>query len=619
MAQSLAEQEKEIKDIVGRAEKHPDRTGTTRREAFERLIDLTHSSYAPLKSYAAGNIRLFFRDFPDLEEDAINAVYDLCEDQDSKVRVDGYGAIVQVSKEEKRWVKRNADVLVQLLQSDEAEEVTFVKKALLEHLDMDPRITLGVLCDQIMPSQEPLDEEEQRIRERLRSLVITFLAREAKMAIVERYTNPPGGEPENVLVGGLLSAMTRLNNSEVEMAVKDLLLSLPCYQSYSSRGDELLGVFLDKARSSLRDRSSDPASMETIDFCLSLADLIVFQKRISSPALLLQFFCTSLTGKLVLQRFSRDHRFMVVGRIADTFDACESESRHNARGCSPEKLSHLRKQVVDASPILLEVLLEDKTLSSRMWQILKVLLKACIVRAQRDNWPIPAHLLNMAHKFQSLVDSQAQDNDLIRDVQNLIRLLIKRRDTTPPQVPATSATSSKVPVKVESNAFDSSRRSRNKVETSDRPSNGRPNDQRLAIASHDGNITGNELPSTSLSTTEDAQAKKTGAISKPKRTITGDENTRSKRAKTSMKGQDDHSRSLLSRMTSANTDVLPGPAPRRTSAQNKKRASKSKSPEFDKVPTVGYSIKGAASARRNEGSGASVPTNPSLLDRLHSR
>lgn len=28
---------------------------------------------------------MFFNDFPDLEEEAINAVYDLCEDQDSKV------------------------------------------------------------------------------------------------------------------------------------------------------------------------------------------------------------------------------------------------------------------------------------------------------------------------------------------------------------------------------------------------------------------------------------------------------------------------------------------------------------------------------------------------------
>lgn len=36
-----------------------------------------------------------------------------------QVRIDGYKAIVQMSKEQPKWVKRNADVLAQLLQSGE--------------------------------------------------------------------------------------------------------------------------------------------------------------------------------------------------------------------------------------------------------------------------------------------------------------------------------------------------------------------------------------------------------------------------------------------------------------------------------------------------------------------
>lgn len=31
-------------------------------------------------------VKEFFDDFPDLQEEAINAVYDLCEDQDQSVR-----------------------------------------------------------------------------------------------------------------------------------------------------------------------------------------------------------------------------------------------------------------------------------------------------------------------------------------------------------------------------------------------------------------------------------------------------------------------------------------------------------------------------------------------------
>lgn len=42
---------------------------------------MTHSPHPNLKVFAAGSIKQFFKDFPELEEDAINAVYDLCEDQ----------------------------------------------------------------------------------------------------------------------------------------------------------------------------------------------------------------------------------------------------------------------------------------------------------------------------------------------------------------------------------------------------------------------------------------------------------------------------------------------------------------------------------------------------------
>jgi hypothetical protein len=90
-----------------------------------------------------------------------------------------------------------------ILSVDEPEEVEYVKKALAEHLDLDPQVTLGVLCDQIVPLDEPMDEEDQIIRERLRSLVISFLTGRAKRAIVERHVKP-GSEAEGVLVGGLL-------------------------------------------------------------------------------------------------------------------------------------------------------------------------------------------------------------------------------------------------------------------------------------------------------------------------------------------------------------------------------------------------------------------------------
>jgi hypothetical protein len=105
-----------------------------------------------------------------------------------------------------------------LLLIDEPDEVIVVKKALTEHLDMDPRITLGVLCDQIVPPDEPMDEEEQSTRDRLRSLVLSFLSGEAKRAIVERHANP-GSDAEDVLVNGILTVRRLIHSSYARLTL----------------------------------------------------------------------------------------------------------------------------------------------------------------------------------------------------------------------------------------------------------------------------------------------------------------------------------------------------------------------------------------------------------------
>jgi len=89
----------------------------TKREALRRLINLTHTPSRELKIYAAQNFSHYFKEFPDMEEDVIDSVYDICEDPDSQVRIEGYKAIVSLSSESKKWTRRNTDVLVQLLQS----------------------------------------------------------------------------------------------------------------------------------------------------------------------------------------------------------------------------------------------------------------------------------------------------------------------------------------------------------------------------------------------------------------------------------------------------------------------------------------------------------------------
>lgn len=87
---------------------------------------------------------------------------------------------------------------------DEPDEVEIVKKALAEHLDLDPQVTLSVLCDQIVPSDDAMDDEERSTRERLSRLVISFLSGQSARRSIDRHAKP-GSEAEQVLVNGLLS------------------------------------------------------------------------------------------------------------------------------------------------------------------------------------------------------------------------------------------------------------------------------------------------------------------------------------------------------------------------------------------------------------------------------
>jgi hypothetical protein len=52
-----------------------------------QLIHLAHSPHTNIKSIVSEGIPKYIKYFPDLEDDAINAVYDLCEDPEQQVRI----------------------------------------------------------------------------------------------------------------------------------------------------------------------------------------------------------------------------------------------------------------------------------------------------------------------------------------------------------------------------------------------------------------------------------------------------------------------------------------------------------------------------------------------------
>jgi len=95
---------------------------------------------------------------------------------------------------------------------DEPGEVAVVKAALIQHLELDSKVTLGVLCDQIVPPDDPMEDEDRAIRERLRGLVVAFLAEEAREPLLARLQSQgdSGAEQEQALIDTLLKVERRI-------------------------------------------------------------------------------------------------------------------------------------------------------------------------------------------------------------------------------------------------------------------------------------------------------------------------------------------------------------------------------------------------------------------------
>lgn len=96
---------------------------------------------------------------------------------------------------------------------DEPEEVQVVKNALLEHLEMDPKGTLGVLCDQLTSVDSDMDEDERAMRERLRYLVSAFLTDEALQPIARLSRTDPSLEADFLL--GLYGVRVILSRAQL--------------------------------------------------------------------------------------------------------------------------------------------------------------------------------------------------------------------------------------------------------------------------------------------------------------------------------------------------------------------------------------------------------------------
>ncbi|XP_065225199.1 apoptosis inhibitor 5-like [Planococcus citri] len=99
------------------------------------------------KRLASQFIARFFRNFPNLADQALEAQLDLCEDDDVAIRKQAIKDLSSICKDNKEQVPKIADILAQLLQAEDVSELMTVQESLVTLLKIDAKGTLnGIIC-----------------------------------------------------------------------------------------------------------------------------------------------------------------------------------------------------------------------------------------------------------------------------------------------------------------------------------------------------------------------------------------------------------------------------------------------------------------------------------------
>ncbi|KAH9024852.1 hypothetical protein EDB84DRAFT_1506215, partial [Lactarius hengduanensis] len=98
------------------------------------------------------------------------------------------------------------------------EEVAVIKM-------LDSKVTLGVLCDQIVPPDDLTEDEDKTIRERPEALVVAFLAQDPRKPLL---TQPQGqrrgaADQEDAPIDTLIKAVSKSSAADAAKITEDIL------------------------------------------------------------------------------------------------------------------------------------------------------------------------------------------------------------------------------------------------------------------------------------------------------------------------------------------------------------------------------------------------------------
>lgn len=151
--------------------------------------------------------------------------------------------------------------------------------------------------------------------------------------------------------------MQLTTTTDIEVIVKDILLSMQSFRKLSPRGKQLFDIVLDRVTTSLKfdlQPGAEQASLDHTRPYLDLASYISVERRVAHPLHLLRFYLTKLMPKTTMWKLSSDAQVFVISGVATSLAACEEGDQASAPAEAAENWQ-IRKLAVESSAVLFEV------------------------------------------------------------------------------------------------------------------------------------------------------------------------------------------------------------------------------------------------------------------------
>ncbi|XP_051129063.1 apoptosis inhibitor 5-like protein API5 isoform X2 [Andrographis paniculata] len=233
-------------------------------EDYENIIKAAKSSSVKARQLAAQLIPRFFKYFPSLSVNAVDAHLDLCEAEELGVRVQAIRGLPLFCKDTPEHLSKIVDILAQLLTAEENVERDAVQKALLSLLRQDVKASLTALFKHIESVDEQITDEN------LRERTLLFV-RDKVFPLKSELLKPPG-PMERHITDLIKKSLQDVTGAEFQMFM-DFLKSLNMFgkDAPPERIQELIEIIEGQADLDAQFNVDDGDHIDRLISCLFMA------------------------------------------------------------------------------------------------------------------------------------------------------------------------------------------------------------------------------------------------------------------------------------------------------------------------------------------------------------